>query len=98
MAAKHFCGGQERTLGTPAVAAVIEGKVVMVPAIPANPNKCPSCGTVVLEASKADVAIQARAWGAATITEHCGATGAKDPLLFAAINADKLANPKAWGL
>lgn len=97
----HYCGGQVRTLGTPAQPerkTTKDGELLPAmfhtPAVPANPNKCPACGTVVVEVSKAGVAIQARSWDAATITEHA----AKDPALLAAINADKAANPKAWGL
>lgn len=50
MPSEHWCGGQKRTLGVPAREAVIfVGKLVLSDAQPANPEKCPACGTVCKE-------------------------------------------------
>lgn len=57
-------------------------------------GRCGACGTVCKDTTKAMVAVQARKWTAAEVAEHT----ATDAALLTAINADKLANPKAWGL
>lgn len=55
---KHFCGGQQRTLGTSTIPELKDGKDVYRPAVPANPDKCPNCGDVIREWTAAELAAQ----------------------------------------
>ena len=58
---EHYCGGQKRVLGVPA-REVPDG--FQTKTLPAEPNRCPQCGTVCREWTPTEIAAQKVAYEA----------------------------------
>lgn len=71
----HICtDGKPKVLGVAAVAKREVGGGITLPAVPANPDQCPSCGCVFKEWTPDQIANQKAAY------EARGGTWGKNPI------------------